>query len=289
MKAVVLGAGGQLGRELAEAVPPDIKLKTYDRSNLDLTDPGGIATMLGSEAPDVILNAGAYTAVDKAESEVSEARAANVEGPRLVAMECAKVGARLVHFSTDFVFDGVASTAYSTTAPTAPISVYGKTKLEGEKAVLAALPDRSIVIRSSWLYSEYGSNFVKTILRLLREREDLAVVADQIGCPTWAAGLAHLAWRFVERPSASGVFHWSDSGQTSWYDFAVSIQEIALDLELMSNAIPIRGITTAEYPTAAKRPKYSVLDCTETVDFTGFRQMPWKTNLRQMLQRVVSQ
>ena len=230
------------------------------------------------------MNAAAYTAVDQAESETELAMAVNVEGPRHVAAAARDVGARLVHISTDFVFDGRGARTYTPDTVPNPLSVYGQTKRDGELAVVDTMPDAAVVVRTAWLYSKTGSNFVKTMLRLMDERDQLSVVADQIGTPTWANSLANIVWAFARAESIAGIYHWTDGGQASWHEFAVAIQKEALSLGLLTRAIPIQAIATEDYPTAAIRPGYSVLDCTSTCNELGLRPAPWRRNLRHMLQ-----
>ena len=289
MKALVLGAGGQLGCELEDLTPSQITCLFLDRKSLDVTDDKGVRAAFETEQPDVVLNAAAYTAVDKAETEQEVAEAVNVAGARNVALACATVGARLLHFSTDFVFDGEATAAYKPDATTHPLGVYGRTKLDGEAQLLSSLPNNALVIRTSWLYSEFGSNFVKTMLRLMSERDSLGVVGDQVGCPTWAKGLARLAWHIAEKPIPPGVYHWSDRGSISWYEFAVAIQEIGIGLGILDHEIPLREISTSDYPTAAVRPKFSVLDWTKVARETGIEPADWRSNLQSMLERVQAQ
>ncbi len=176
-----------------------------------------------------------------------------------------------------------ASAPYRTDATTNPISVYGRSKRDGELAVLELLPDTSVIVRTAWLYSKTGSNFVKTMLRLMGERDELSVVADQVGTPTWADSLAAAVWAFADTRDLSGIFHWTDGGQTSWHGFAAAIQEEALPLGLLENPIPIRAINTEDYPTAAMRPQYSVLDSSATCAALDLQPAPWRVNLRQML------
>jgi dTDP-4-dehydrorhamnose reductase len=239
-------------------------------------------------SPTVIINAAAYTAVDKAESEAELATAVNVEGPRNIASAARHVGSRLIHISTDFVFDGTASTPYKADAETNPLSVYGRTKRDGEKAVLEAMPGRSAVVRTAWLYSKTGGNFVKTMLRLMNERDELSVVADQRGTPTWANSLATAVWAFACAPELCGIFHWTDGGETSWHEFALAIQDEALSLGLLDKSIPIHAVATEDYPSAATRPRYSVLDCSTTVAALDLHPVPWRANLRHMLKGMTA-
>ena len=283
MKTLVMGCNGQLGHSLADTASVNVNLIGLDLPELDITDASAVLEICRETRPDVIVNATAYTAVDQAESESALATSVNVEGPRNIAIASREVGARLIHISTDFVFDGQSSTPYKADAVTNPLSVYGQTKRDGELAVLEETSGTAVVIRTSWLYSKTGSNFVKTMLRLMGERDELGIVADQFGSPTWADSLAEALWAFVDAPEHSGIFHWTDSGETSWQEFAVAIQQEALALGLLGKAIPIHAIKTEDYPTAATRPAHSVLDCSSTIQAINIQPAEWRTNLRRML------
>ncbi len=283
MKTLVMGCNGQLGHSLADTASVNVNLIGLDLPELDITDAPAVLEICRETRPDVIVNASAYTAVDQAESESALATSVNVEGPRNIAIASREVGARLIHISTDFVFDGQSSTPYKADTVTNPLSAYGQTKRDGELAVLEETSDTAVVIRTSWLYSKTGSNFVKTMLRLMGERDELGIVADQFGSPTWADSLAEALWAFVDAPEHSGIFHWTDSGETSWQEFAVAIQQEALALGLLGKAIPIHAIKTEDYPTAATRPAYSVLDCSSTIQAINIQPAEWRTNLRRML------
>jgi dTDP-4-dehydrorhamnose reductase len=283
MKVLVIGCNGQLGHSLADTASANVDIIGLDLPELDITDATAVLEICSETRPDVIVNAAAYTAVDKAETDHALASAVNVAGPRNIALAAQEVGARLIHISTDFVFDGKTSSPYKADAPTSPLSVYGETKRDGELAVLEEMSGSAVVIRTSWLYSKTGSNFVKTMLRLMNERDELGIVADQIGSPTWADSLAEAVWAFVGAPEYNGIFHWTDQGETSWQGFALAIQEEALSLGLLEKAIPIHAIKTEDYPTAATRPAYSVLDCSNTIQAINMQPAEWRTNLRQML------
>jgi dTDP-4-dehydrorhamnose reductase len=288
MKTLVLGSNGQLGQALAATVLKAMEFIGLDLPELDITNENAMLATCRETKPDVIVNAAAYTAVDRAESEIELATAANVDGPRNIAKAALDVGARLIHVSTDFVFDGKASMPYKPDAATNPLSVYGGTKRDGEVAILDAMPDTAAVVRTAWLYSKTGGNFVKTMLRLMSERDELSVVADQVGTPTWADSLAEAVWTLVASPEIHGVYHWTDAGECSWHAFALAIQEEALSLGLLAEAIPIQPITTEEYPTAATRPRYSVLDCSTTCASLNLRQTQWRDNLRHMLKGMAT-
>ena len=288
MKTLVLGINGQLGQALAASIPAGTDFVGLDLPDLDITDADAVLATIQSLTPDVIVNAAAYTAVDNAESEAEFASSVNVDGPRNIAAAARRIGARVIHISTDFVFDGHAEAPYQPDALTSPLSVYGRTKRDGEKAVLETMPEDSIVVRTAWLYSKTGNNFVKTMLRLMREGEELKVVADQFGTPTWADSLAIALWAISQQPELSGVFHWTDGGETSWHRFAVAIQAEALSLGILDEQIPIHPITAEEFPTAATRPRYSVLDCSATCMVLDLYPAPWRANLRRMLTGMIT-
>jgi dTDP-4-dehydrorhamnose reductase len=285
MKALLTGVGGQAGHELSRTAPDGIELLGLDRNRLDIGDGAAVARTLQAETPALIINCAAYTAVDKAESEREQAFAVNCTGAANLAAAASAIGARLLHISTDFVFDGAKSSPYRPADRTAPLSVYGASKLAGEQAVLERCPG-ALIIRTGWLYSAHGNNFVKTILRLLGEREQLAIIADQVGTPTWGGSLAEAIWAAVARPELRGIYHWSDAGVASWYDFAQAIQEEGLQLGLLSRTIPIKPIATSEYPTPARRPPYSVLDKSEAWRDLAIPGQHWRVNLRKMLKEL---
>ena len=278
MKALVTGASGQLGRALLASVPEGWECVGLTRDALDLTEPAAIARRIAAEAPAVVLNAAAYTAVDRAESEEDLAYAVNAEAVGAMAKAVRTLGGHLVHVSTDFVFDGQSSRAWQPLDERVPLSAYGRTKAAGEDA---AGPDATVV-RTAWVYGAGGANFVATMLRLMSTREEVRVVADQIGAPTWASSLAAVVWALAAR-RAKGMFHYSDAGVASWYDFAVAIQEEALALGLLERAVPIVPITTADYPTPARRPAFSLLDSSATHALLGTTPVHWRVKLRRML------
>ena len=280
---LVTGASGQLGFELARTIPVGVTMHALTRAELDLLDVAAVARIIDTRRPAVIINAAAYTAVDRAESEPELAEAINVSAVRALAEAAARCNARLIHVSTDFVFGEGAGRPWRTDDLTSPQSVYGRTKRDGERAVLDRLGSRALVIRTAWLYSAHGTNFVKTMLRLMRERDVLRVVADQVGTPTWARTLATTIWAAVERPDVSGILHWTDAGVASWYDLAVAISEDAVTAGLLAHRVPVHPIATADYPTPASRPAYSVLDKAATTVALGVQPMHWRAALRLML------
>ncbi|MCW2387058.1 dTDP-4-dehydrorhamnose reductase [Sphingobium sp. B11D3B] len=281
MKVIITGAGGQLGQALQRCAPEDADIVALDRAALDIGDAAAVSACVAEVQPALILNAAAYTAVDKAESDRDLAWRINADGPGNLARAAASSGANLVHVSTDFVFDGTSGMPYRPDSPVAPLGVYGASKRAGEEAVLAASP-QALIVRTAWVYGDTGHNFVRTMLRLVAERDEVRVVADQIGTPTYAAGLADVLWR-LQTAGASGLHHWTDSGAASWYDFAVAIQEEAVVLGLLNRAVPIVPISTRDYPTPAQRPSYSVLDKSSTVAHIGAPAPHWRVHLRDML------
>lgn len=283
MKALVTGVGGQLGRALLQSVPAGWDAVGLDRAALDLSDADAIERLVAREQPDLVINAGAYTEVDRAESEPELARAVNAGAPAAFARALAGTTAQLVQVSTDFVFDGVQGRPYQPLDVRNPRSVYGATKAAGEDAA----GDRAIIVRTSWVYAAGGANFVRTMLRLMRERDELRLVADQIGSPTWVPGLAGTIWGLVSRGEA-GIYHHRDAGVASWYDFAVAIAEAAQDIGLLARRPAIMPITTSDYPTPAQRPAFSVLDVSETRRLLADQHLHWRTQLKSMLEEELT-
>jgi dTDP-4-dehydrorhamnose reductase len=282
VKVLIVGGNGQLGTTLVQTAPETLTIRSLDLPAFDVTNLDDVQATVAAERPDVIVNASAYTAVDRAEEEADLAFRINAAGPRNLACSAKESGARLIHVSTDYVFDGTACSPYPPDAPCNPLGVYGKSKREGEIGVLNEM-ENAVIIRTAWLYSQYGSNFALTILRLLKEKPELNVIADQVGSPTLAFTLARAIWKTVEKKDLKGIFHWTDAGVTSWYDFAVAIAEEALARGLICKLVPIHPITTAEYPTMVTRPAYSVLDSTAFRCALGLAPMQWRVALRQML------
>jgi len=281
MKVMITGAGGQLGQALQSNAPANAEIVPLARAALDIGDGDAVAAAVAALAPDLIVNAAAYTAVDKAENDEDAALRINAVAPRHLAKAAAARGARFIHVSTDFVFGGTSGVPYRPDHPTAPLGVYGASKRAGEEAVLAAHAD-ALVVRTAWVYGSTGGNFVRTMLRLMAERDEVRVVADQIGTPTYAAGLAGALWA-LDAAGARGIHHWTDSGAASWYDFAVAIQEEALAVGLLTRAVPVIPISTSEFPTPARRPSYSVLDKSAAIALIGAPAPHWRVHLRDML------
>ena len=287
MKIVVIGKSGQLAAELNQLLGDEAVF--LGRNDVDITDQQALASVLLAHNPDVIINSAAYTAVDKAESEPEEAYKLNASAVINLADICRLNRYFLVHVSTDYVFDGTKGSPYRTDDVIAPQGVYGKSKAEGEKALLDSLPNQSCLLRTAWVYSKYGNNFVKTMLRLMAEKSELKVIDDQIGSPTWAKGLAE-ACVYAARHRSAGVYHWTDEGVASWYDFALAIQEIGLEKNLLTNKVPIHPIPSSQYPTPAKRPHYSVLDKVSTRKaFADVGLKHWRKQLTDMMSSFQSE
>jgi dTDP-4-dehydrorhamnose reductase len=286
-RALIFGAGGQLAQHLVGLAPSDITLKALSRNECDITDKKAVARCVESFSPDVIINAAAYTAVDRAESEPERAYAVNSQGARNVAEAGFASRALVAHISTDYVFDGVTNRPYLPTDQTNPLNVYGASKAEGERGVLESGAE-ALVLRTSWLYSAKGQNFLLTMLRLMRTNPTVRVVSDQVGCPSASSDLATAIWRCVTTRDARGVLHWTNSGTASWFDFANSIQELALERSILSERRDIVPIATSEYPTAAKRPAFSVLDSSRTWELLGRESAHWKDALGRTLDELRS-
>lgn len=284
---VLTGANGQLGQTLQRTLARDgnVQLHALSRQELDIADESALDACLNRLQPDVIINAAAYTAVDAAETDDLAARAANAAGPKTLARWVARHQAYLLHISTDFVFSGRNHRPYTPDDQTDPLSIYGRTKLEGELHVRYLAPDNSLVLRTSWVYSEFGRNFVKTMLRLMAEKDQLNVVADQIGTPSSTWGLARCIDSCLQK-RPTGILHWSDAGVASWYDFAVAIQDEALAAGLLQKRIPVHAIATSDYPTPARRPAFSVLDKSATVAALELEPQHWRHELIQVIQTI---
>lgn len=285
MKVLITGAGGQLGWELQRAAPDGIELQALSRKALDISDSDAVNNVVAQFQPDWVINAAAYTAVDKAESDQASAEAINVEGAANLAAAAKANQSRLAHVSTDFIFDGCKSSPYLADDRAHPMGVYGETKWRGEEAVRAVDADNALIVRTAWVYSSHGANFVKTMLRLMNERTELGVIEDQVGTPTWAAELARVLYRAIEN-DLRGTYHWTDTGVASWYDFAVAIHDIGREMELIDNAVVIKPIPTEAYPTPAARPAYSVLSKEAMRQAIGYTGMHWRKALENMMREI---
>ena len=287
-RALVLGAGGQLGRALMASAPKDMSVTGATREECDISNPDAVRQCVTACDPAWVINAAAYTAVDDAEDFPDTAFAINADGPRYLAQACAASGIRLLHVSTDFVFDGKTGSPYATDAAAAPLGVYGDSKWRGEQAVEAS-GAHHVIVRTSWVYAPSGRNFALTMLRLMREHKVVRVVNDQTGAPTLSRGLAEVCWALVQHPEARGVFHWSDAGAITWYEFACGIRDEALSLGLLTAPVSVEPIPTEAFPTKAQRPAYSVLDASGAVATLGVAQQPWRAALRDMLVSLAEQ
>jgi dTDP-4-dehydrorhamnose reductase len=265
-----------------DCAPEMVAAEGFSRATCDVTDDAALRRVMEEVDPHVVINAAAYTAVDAAEDAADTADAVNANAPAMLGALCGQRGLRLVHISTDFVFDGRAHRPYAPGANPSPLGVYGTSKWRGELAVLASSASHAVV-RTSWVYGPGGRNFVLTMLRMMREQGRVRVVNDQIGSPTSTRGLAEICWLLALNGDAGGVFHWSDAGAISWYDFACGIHDEALALGLLSAPATIEPISTEAFPTKVQRPAYSVLDCSDTCSTLNVAQEPWRDALRDML------
>jgi dTDP-4-dehydrorhamnose reductase len=277
VKLLVVGADGQLGSGVVRLLSPTVEVTARVMDELDVTDRAGLRQAVEASHPDVVVNCAAWTAVDRAETEQDAAYRVNVLGARNVAQAARRVGARVVYFSTDYVFDGAATEPYDEDAPTGPLSVYGRTKLLGEQATREGNPDH-LILRLAWLYGSTGHNFVRTVLRLAREKDELRIVDDQVGSPTFTEDVVHQLWTAIE-DGCSGTYHCVNAGQASWHAFATRI------VRRLGLSIPVVPIRTADYPTPARRPAYSAL-ADRKFDLEQLNGMrPWEDALDDCLLR----
>ena len=290
IKVILTGKDGQLGKALVEKIPAGIEIVALGRQDLDLSNKEACHNAVIEYRPDWVLNAGAYTAVDRAESEPELAMAVNAVAPEAFAQALGEVGGRLLQVSTDFVFNGNQSHPYHPDQPVDPISVYGATKAEGERLVQKALPTSSYcILRTSWVYGPVGNNFCLTMLRLHRlksaQNETLNVVADQIGCPTSTLNLASACWSAINH-GTSGIHHFCDAGAASWYDFAIAIGDAGVAAGIIDQSAKVVPIRSSEYPTPAKRPGYSLLDCTATRIALELETNHWQKELSKVIAKI---
>lgn len=284
MKALILGANGQVGRALAAVAPPGVTVAALGRAECDIGNPGAVAVAIAGSGARLVFNAAAYTAVDRAESQSDEADLLNAAAPGWIAAACTEAGARLVHLSTDFVFDGSLGRPYQPDDPTSPLNVYGRTKRDGEAAVRKAAPD-ALIVRTAWVHAPQGANFVHTMLRLMGTHGRVRVVADQFGTPTFAPSLAQALWS-LGPGGATGTHHYTDAGTASWYDFAVAVAEEAVCLGLLHALPVVEPVATADFPTPARRPGFSVLDKSSTWTLLGGAPPHWRVGLRACLAEI---
>ena len=282
MKILITGANGQLGITLQDVLK-DHQLILTDREELDITNANAVNSFVGEKKPDVIINAAAYTAVDKAEEEIDTATKINVDGAKNLAIAAKKINALFLHISTDFVFDGEKKIPYIESDLPCPLSVYGQTKFDAEKAV-EKINRQYFILRTAWLYSPFGKNFVKTMIKLGQEKDEIKVVSDQIGCPTYAYDLADAIRKLIEKANSYqltaksyyGLYHFAGSGSCSWYEFASEI------IKLSGGKAKVLPITTAEFDAIAPRPAYSVLDCSK-IKSLGIKTIPWQESLKRCI------
>ena len=281
-KIIVTGANGQLGNEFRNIAgqTSSYQFFFFDRNGLNIGDPDEVNRCFRESRPDYVINCAAFTAVDRAETEMESALLINRDGAAYLATAASNYGARFIHFSTDYVFDGTSDTPLKEEAATDPVNAYGQSKLEGEPRVTQANHD-AVILRTSWVYSVYGNNFVKTMLRLMASRPEIGVVADQMGSPTYAADLAGATLQIVDALTwSSGIYHYSNEGVISWYDFATQIKQLS------GASCTIRPLTTDQYPTPAKRPLFSVMDKTKIQQVYGIQIKDWKESLQLCLQKL---
>lgn len=286
-KVLVTGAKGQVGSEIVKTVPAGFTVIGLASNELDITNQQQVTAVIAQYKPDLIINAAAYTAVDKAESDSDNAYAINQQAVAWLAQAAKQADIPFFHISTDYVFDGESTTPYKETDPVNPQSVYGMSKLAGEQ-VLAATHNKHIILRTSWVFGAEGNNFVKTMLRLGKERDELSVVADQRGCPTSAASIAKILWQLVEKYQQQGSLPWGIYNFTNypactWYEFAVEIFQQAKERGLLENTPSIKSITSDDYPTPAKRPAWSVLDCNKIEHLLAKKVALWESELQDAL------
>ena len=285
MRILVVGRVGQLGSALSEVLPERYETKFLDQPNIDLATPSSLREIVLSSRPAVVINAAAYTAVDRAESEAALAHTINAEAPGVMASACKEIDAVFVHYSTDFVFDGASDVPYTENSPTAPASVYGQSKLAGEEAIAAAT-ERHVILRTAWLFSSVGHNFLKTMLRLAEGGSEIRVVADQMGSPTYAWDLAQVTRAIIEglakgNDDSFGLYHAVNGGVTSWHGFATKIFDL-----IGWKEIRVRAISTEEYPTPAPRPQFSVLSCERLRQTFDLTLPDWQDAVARCLQRL---
>lgn len=288
MRALVTGAGGQLGVELLRTVPGNFAVVGLKHSELDISDPQAVNAAIDAHRPEIVVNAAAYNAVDDAEKNVDAAYRANAAGPANLAAAAQRVGARIIHISTDYVFDGKSTKPYRPTDPTNPINTYGKSKLAGEQEVSRSSSDH-LIIRSSWLFSAHGRSFLQIILRAMKEGKPVRAVKDQASVPTACRGLAEVIWTCAPRGGPQGIAHWVDQGMATRYDQAVAIRLMALERGLVRGVEEIKSALTAYFNPPASRPRFSVMDASELVTATGMKQRHWKDGLWEVLEEICLQ
>ena len=287
MKVVITGAGGQVGWELQRLMSkdPDIELHAFSHADLDITDKAVLKQKLSEIRPDWVVNAAAYTAVDNAEDDEVLAHKINAEAVGNLAEIVKELGIRMLHISTDYVFDGVSSSSYIPSDDTNPLNIYGKSKLFGELKLQNILGDDALVIRTGWVYSKHGHNFVKTMIKLMKDRDSVSVIDDQVGSPTWAGEFAKVIVLAMKK-DLRGVYHWTDAGVASWYDFAHAIMGMARHLGYVNGKVNLKAISSEEYETKAERPRNSVMCKRSIREATGYRGHHWRDALYKMMKEL---
>ncbi|RRW30799.1 dTDP-4-dehydrorhamnose reductase [Ectopseudomonas oleovorans] len=283
VKVLITGAAGQVGSELVKLAPVGFEVVGYKSSELDITNAQQVQQIVAEQAPAIIINAAAYTAVDKAESDAERAYAVNETGVNNLAQAALALNIPVFHISTDYVFDGTATEPYKETDPVGPTGVYGASKLAGEQ-VLANSGVKHIILRTSWVFGAEGNNFVKTMLRLGKERDTLGVVADQHGCPTSAASIANVLWQLAQKYTTEGelpwgIYHFSNAPATTWHGFACEIFKQAVEAGILEKAPVVNPIKTSDYPTPAKRPAWSVMDCSKIKKLANLSDLKWSDKI----------
>ena len=295
MKVLITGSQGQLGKELLKNIPHDIEVIAADRKTFNLLDLKDCREFIFDNKPDWIINAAAYTAVDLAEDEEEKAILINGEAPTEIANALKKTGGKLLQISTDFVFDGKSSIPYKVDDEPNPINIYGKSKLLGENGIKNILQDNNqyIILRTSWIMGSEGNNFTKTMLRLLKIKEKVSVVYDQIGCMTSSKYLSNICWLIIQKDITKNInnqkiFHWTDAGVSSWFDIATEIGDLSFKLNLLKNPAKVLPISSDNFPTRAKRPNFSLLDCSITKEILNIENKYWRYSLLEILQELKS-
>ncbi|QYK01305.1 dTDP-4-dehydrorhamnose reductase [Shewanella psychrotolerans] len=287
LRTLVVGHNGQLAQALRTTIPMDVAAKFCGRNQLDIRSARKIDDLLQKQPFDLLINASGYTAVDAAESQISAAFDLNHRAVKHLAMNCEKRRIKLIHISSDYLFDGKQTRPYNVSDIPKPINVYGHSKLAGEQALFEYHPSNSTVVRSSWLYSPFGNNFVKTMLKLMMQQQQLNVIDDQFGSPTSAIELAHFIWQLAAQETLSPIYHWSDSGITSWFEFARQIELLGRTQGLITHPVTIVPVHSQKYPAAAQRPHFSALDCQLSHAIRAAK--PWQENLSDVIQTLKQQ
>ena len=283
MKIIVIGKSGQLAWELSQLSSAKNEIVCLGRKDINLTELPSVAETLKNHKAEAVINASAYTAVDKAESDLESSYLLNAKAVGNLAQACKILSVPFVHISTDFVFHGDKGVPYLPNDEINPLGVYGASKAEGEQLITEFYPENSAIIRTSWVYSIHGNNFVKTMLNLMNTKPELGIISDQIGSPTYAKGLAEVCLASIEH-KLTGIHHYTDAGVASWFDFAVAIQQFGFELGLLDKKTPINPISTSQYPTPAKRPHYSVLDKSSLTDaLPELLLIHWQSQLHTMM------